>query len=344
MSDNLDIELRISNAQGEAIPYATAWGYVLPSTSSHALNSDDLWRLASRYKDSFEFVTGFHKIVNSQWIPSMGNRGGELRIPLDYEEMMGYGNNRPTQMRVGFVVMKRGYLPERVEFDIKDESKVYRNVVLSRDLTQEIELQPYMIEYERIRYELSDTEEVSSNPQRIAELRTALETAAESAIAQGDHAAAARIYTRLVYAPHSVIINGKVAGFRQSDPLSESSQRYLSQAHRLDPDNIYISLNYLAQKFDLNYLASNSVPMDQQPSELQEEHTLFLKEFEELIAVAGDSAWPEMLWRRALLYKDSADMSTTSNYPKMWRALISFEPKYKDYDSYDENGNYIWRR
>lgn len=193
--DMLEVELSVTDAQGKPIPYPTVWEYVLPRADPLAINRDDLWRLTTRYQDSFEFASPFHTIVPDQIIPPMGDAKGHVRVEVDYAYLEGNDAPRPSLMQVGYTVMKRGYLPARIDFTVHDESHVEGKVVLQRDPDHAPETQPYLETYERIRAELSDTRRneqmTPSNAQREQHLREELEAAAEQAVAAGDKSAAA---------------------------------------------------------------------------------------------------------------------------------------------------------
>lgn len=136
MSTNLEVTLLIADEQGNPIPHATVWGYVLPSADPLALNSDDLWRITSRYQSSFEFATRFHPVVPMLRVTPMGDAGGKAKAVIDYEAIEGYGRQRPPAMQVGFTLMKRGYFPARIDFTVKSESRLNARVVLRHDPKQ----------------------------------------------------------------------------------------------------------------------------------------------------------------------------------------------------------------
>lgn len=197
MSSNLEVMLSVSDEQGKPISYATVWGYVLPRADTLALGGEDLWRVTTRYQSSFEFAMPFNRIVPTLQVMPMADVSGRAKLVIDYQYLEGSDSRRPASMQIGFTVMKRGYLPERIDFDVKDESRLTAKVVLKRDSNQVLETQPYLQEFERIRYDLSDTsrnENMSSDTYvRVETLRKTLEMAAAHAMNAGDKAAAARI-------------------------------------------------------------------------------------------------------------------------------------------------------
>ena len=140
--DTLDVELSVTDTQGKPIPYPTAWEYVLPRADPLAINRDDLWRLTTRYQDSFEFASPFNTIVPDQLIPPMGDANGHLRVEVDYAYLEGNDAPRPSLMQVGYTIMKRGYLPARIDFTVHDESHIEGKVVLRRDPDHAPETQP----------------------------------------------------------------------------------------------------------------------------------------------------------------------------------------------------------
>ena len=156
MNNEIDVTLEIQDEQGRAIPYATIWAYVLPRANPLAIDADDLLRVTTRYQSSFEFAVDN---TNNQPIPyvrvyPMGDESGRFRHKIDYRFEEGSAARRPDKISFGFTVMKRGYLPARIDFAIANESSVSGKIVLKRDPKVAIESQPYLVAFERLRSEL----------------------------------------------------------------------------------------------------------------------------------------------------------------------------------------------
>ena len=65
---SIDVHLRVRDERGRSIAHPTIWGFALPRSSPMALTGDDVWRIASRCTDSFDFATPFHKVLFFQQI------------------------------------------------------------------------------------------------------------------------------------------------------------------------------------------------------------------------------------------------------------------------------------
>ncbi|CAN7367344.1 hypothetical protein [Massilia sp. LjRoot122] len=331
MSTNLEVTLLIADEQGNPIPHATVWGYVLPSADPLALNSDDLWRITSRYQSSFEFATRFHPVVPMLRVTPMGDAGGKAKAVIDYEAIEGYGRQRPPAMQVGFTLMKRGYFPARIDFTVKSESRLNARVVLRHDPKQGPERQPYLQEFDRVRYELSDTsrnENLSGFAQhRIDSLRTALEGAAAEAIRAGDRSAAARIYARMQYLPVILMSNGKASGFMQADPYSASSWAYLTKAYELDPGHPYIASTYLFRRGGDEFGGRNRVS-EQADAERLQQRAAFLGRLRTLMRSDGPQIWPAYHKLYATWHRQSPDPADRAKVRALLEELYRFEPKF----------------
>ena len=91
-SDVIDVEVLVQDESGKPIPYVTVWGYVADYNETHKsykwaqLTIDDLWRLTTRYQDSFEFAHTFNKPVRNLDVPKMGDVEGRFLTQIDYQD------------------------------------------------------------------------------------------------------------------------------------------------------------------------------------------------------------------------------------------------------------------
>ena len=340
MSDDINVALTVVDEQGKAIPYATVWGYVTPRSRSNSINGDDLWRLTMRYRSSFEFATPYNRIVPSLNVMPMGGGDGRASFKIDYEFLEGRGNKRPAALQVGFTVMKNGYMPARVDFSVRQESRLSAEIVLKRDPEREPEMQPYMQEYERVRYELSDplrNETLrSSAHEQIAVLRASLVSAAQQAIAAGDESAAARIYTRLIYAPSTMMYEGRVTGWSQEEPTSDESLRYLSKAYSLAPGDPYIAATYVnTMGFEIMNVPGSGL-LSGRSEQDRVAFSSFFTEMGDLLLVHKGKLWPRFLYDYAIWYRYSNNYRLGPEQKEVLLNLLGelyeFEPSYRARD------------
>lgn len=332
-SDVIDVDIQIQDEAGSPIPYVTVWGYVVDFTDIHKsmqrgqLTMDDLWRVTTRYQDSFEFAHAFNKPVRNLEVPKMGDVKGRFRTQIDYQDRTGPGNHlaRPDNLNFGYSFMKRGYLPAKVEFTLpKNQSEVQATVVLKRDPSQSIETKSYLQTYERIRFEMSDShknaEMTLDNAQRLDSLRQQLDATAQEAERAGDKPAAARMYMRMNWWPTIRIANGKVIGYAQTGDDNDPRNRQLGlKAHALDPDATYVWM------FNVDTRAKLRPGMGQ-----AEITRAVLAQNLQLVLKKGDKVWPETY---GLIV---AGYSFLEEFDKAYEALErgrKFEPKYKDWDA-----------
>ena len=246
-----EVKLDIIDEQGHAIPYATVWGYLLPRANPLAIDAEDLWRITTRYQSSFELITdnaGNRPIAHLKVMP-MADAVGHTHFQINYQYEEGSAAKTPDTMYVGYTVLKRGYFPARINFTLLSESTVSGKLVLKRDPKQDVASQEYQLNFERLRYEMSNPKlnvEISKkNDERMLSLKTQLDAAAQQALAAGDKQAAARIYARMQYLPAIRFINEIPAGFTQAEPSSEQAMAYLDKAYSLDSANSHIAAEYL---------------------------------------------------------------------------------------------------
>lgn len=331
MSNNLEVVLSVTDEQERPIPHVTVWGYVLPRADTLSIDGEDLWRVTTRYQSSFEFATPFNRIIRTLQVMPMGDDRGSIKAVIDYQHLEGSGSRRPSSMEVGFTIMKRGYLPARIDFAVKDgDPRQAGKIVLKRDPAQAVEMQSYLQEFERIRYELSDTarnESIAGGPyQRFEMLRQSLERAATNAIGAGDKVAAARIYARMQYLPSIRMHNDKVVGFMQAEPYSEQSWSYLLKAYQLDPSNPYIAAEYLF-RYGSDEFGGNKYLPEHAPKERKEMFAAFLSKLHTLMRDNKPQVWPEYHRLYARWHRKSVDQSERAMVLPLLEELYLFEPK-----------------
>lgn len=329
MSDKIDLVIRVQDEAGTPIPYVTVLRYFNPD-STHISNQwsrlemQDLWRITTRYKATSEFMLNFgERPMQGVWVTEMGNEAGVIKHIFNYESFVGLHNGykRPNPTNFGYTLVKHGYLPEKLELNVPtNKNKVEATITLKRDSKEAIETAPYLIAYERLRYELSDTSKnevmTTDNQRRIAKIESELDQAAQQAIAAGDNKAAARIYIRMRYLPTITLENG-ITGYSQVDRESERSKRAWELAKQLDPDNLFIWIHTIYQRGDNR----SDLPLkDWQKS--------MAKQMDLLISTHGLEVWPTIYETRAQFYKLIGESEISK---ELYREAAEMEPKYKDW-------------
>jgi hypothetical protein len=324
--------LTIVDQEGQAIPYVTIWGALYPGPGALDLNTEDVWRLAQRYRDTFEFVTPFNNIVPTQWVPPMSDEKGFARIDIGYESHYGLGRKAPPGLRVGFVILKRGYLPAKIDLAVEGKSRLTARVVLERDPSQQVESAPYLLTYERVRYELSDTERFAAISEdthvRIERLRSELESAAQQAVMLGDSVAAARIYARMQYLPAVKYFDGKPSGFSQSNPYAPAQYAYLRKAYALDPSHPYIAAKFTFREGSEMFGGNRYVP-EAANAEQRAAFAAFLRRQQLLMQTSGEAIWPTYHELYALWHQQSSQPTERAYVLPLLETLYSREPKFR---------------
>lgn len=329
-NDDIEVTLRVLDEEGKAVPYVTVWGYLLPRASPLAIGADDLWRVTTRYQSSFEHALLFRNLpVPYLTVHPMGDQSGRFLHTIDYQNMEGSDAKRPDRMSIGFTLMKRGYLPGRIDFAVANESTLSGTVILERDPQRPIESQPYVERFERLRYELSDpsrNENISEgNHQRIDRIRNDLEETALQALDAGDRQVAARIYARMEYLPSILFIRGKPAGFSQSDPSSPQAKAYLAKAHALDPENVQVAAAVLfaegAERF-------GGYRPEKASEEQRRDFAEYLGRLHAFMDAHGAEMWPEYREGYALWLRRSSDPDERAQAKPLLDELYRWEPKY----------------
>jgi hypothetical protein len=291
--------------------------------------------VTTRYQSSFEFATPFHRIVPALEVFTMGDAGGVAKPSIDYSRMEGLNSRRPASMRVGFSVMKRGYLPARIEFQGKDETQLSGKIVLKRDPNRPVETQPYLEEFERIRYELSDASrnaDISRGTyERDETLRKGLEAVAGNALDAGDKATAARVYARMQHLPTVKMYQERAIGFAQSDPYSELSWGYLTKAYQLDPSHPYIAAEFVFGAGADEFGGKRFLP-EQASEERRRAFAAFLAKLDALMLASGTQIWPNYHRLFARWHRKSNEAEERAKVVPLLEALYRFEPKFETKD------------
>ncbi|MBL8468019.1 hypothetical protein [Methyloversatilis discipulorum] len=337
-SDNFVIKLAVTDESGRAIPFPTIWGAMYPGVHELDLDVDDLWRIANRYRDSYEFVTRFNCILPKQWVLPMADERGVVKIETSYQDRYGSEKLRPVPMHLGFVVLKRGYYPARVTVTLKDEAGINERIVLRRDYSQGVDFAPYWVEFDRLRYVLSDTDAFSALSENMSlsleSIQSEMEEVGRQAEAAGDKAGAARIYARMQYLPTLKYYNGKLIGFEQSSPLSQERWVYLRRAYDLDPSQPYIAAMYLfrigSEKFGLGYAPGTA------DARSRSEFERFLGSLHELMQKSGGEIWPVYHLLYANWHKKSALPEEVGRQTSLLKTLYRDEPKFRTWSNLNE--------
>ena len=332
-SDVIDVVVQIQDEAGQPIPYVTVWGYVADYTEIHKskkwaqLTMDDLWRLTTRYQDSFEFAHTFNKPVRNLDVPKMGDMEGRFLTRIDYQDRTGPGNklSRPDNLNFGYSFMKRGYLPAKVEFTLpKNQNRTQATVVLKKDPSQSVETQPYLQTFERIRYEMSDSrknaEMTFENAQRLESLRNELDAAAKAAEGANDKPAAARMYMRMIWWPKiNIGSNGQVIGYAQTGDANDPRNHELSlKANALDPEATYVWM------YNVDTQAKLRPGMS-----VKDISRAILAQRLKLVSEKREKVWPEIF---ALIFVGYMRLEEFENAYEYLEKGKKFEPKYKDWD------------
>ena len=321
----------MQDESGKPIPYVTVWQYIKPNPKhierpEAQMTMDDLWRVVTRYKTMHEFILDYgERPISNFFVTEMGNEQGSMKHRLDYQSYTGVGNNfpPPNPTNFGYAFIKRGYLPEKVEFTIPtNKSRAEEVIVLKRDLNEEVETAPYILSYERLRYELSEDQKndaITLEHQKIiSRFENELEQAAKKAIVAGDNKAAARIYIRMRYLPSVRLDNGDgISGYSYVDRESARSKRAWELAKQLDPDNLFIWIHTALER------AGN------QPNTPKDERVKnAAAQMELLIQKHGLAVWPVIYDLRAGLY---ANINQKEKSKQLYLEASMLEPKYKDW-------------
>lgn len=339
MRNPVYVNLQVEDDQGNPIPYVTVWGYVLPRDSPLALNSDDLWRQTFRYQSTFDLVTSDsgNKPVRTMRVYEMSNADGECKYKIDYFDIEGTSAKIPEVLYVGFTVMKRGYFPERIDFKFTDENNATAKIVMRRNTQYQMKNEPYLSEFDKIRYELSDNrrnEEISvENDARLKGIRSRLENLARKAEANGADVMAARIYARMTHLPYVIYYNGKPAGYSRADPNQNSSETImlLEKAYSLDKNNPYIVARYEFRKMsDIYFNKRKSIYSYKTATEVErKEYMSQLEELKILMKKHGEEIWPTYHSLFAHRLKDSSEQIDREKSVQLLEEFKRWEPKYR---------------
>lgn len=331
--DTIDVSVTVQNESGKPIPYATVWRaiefdgkHVKDSDKSRHLSVDDLWRVTLRYGALHDIVSQVgDKPLASLWVPVMANGDGVFHEALDYAEATGGENRfaRPASLTFGYTFMKHGYLPGRLVFTAtKSQRRVEASVTLKRNPVEATATRPYLENFARLRYELSDARRnavlTEENRQRLVALQEQMEETAQQALAAGDKAAAARIYSRMRYMPSLQVVDGRIAGWDQGDAASRQARRAMERAYELDPDNLFVWIQTYQRRRALL------------PNPTTEERiSAALREVELLIAAKGEAVWPQCFLDQAAGHALLGHYETAY---RLYREAARREPNYMDWN------------
>jgi tetratricopeptide (TPR) repeat protein len=153
---------------------------------------------------------------------------------------------------------------------------------------------------------------------RLAPLQEQMDQVAQQALAAGDRAAAARIYSRMRYIPSLYVTDGRIVGWSEGNAGSPQARRALDKAYELDPDNLYVWMQtYLRRLVVL-------------PNPTTEERiAAAMTELDKLIAVNGNAVWPQHLYHQAVAH---AMLGRYEKAYRLFREAAQREPKYMDWN------------
>jgi hypothetical protein len=325
--------LAVVDDAGRPIPHATVWGYALPRLGRPAIARADLWRLARRCAESFENATAFNVVVPTLLVPRMPDASGRARIAIDFRDLDG-STHRPTERKTfGFVVMKRGYEPAGVDFVDVNEAEFSATVALGPGAAFPAGSRAYWSEFERLRWELSDTNLArgmsEETHRRIEGLRAAMEASAVTARAASDSRTAARIYARMRDLPAVLFVEGKPAGFSQRDRQSGAARDYLRAARELDAGNAYVAADFLlAQATD--EFGPGKYDRRNPSADQKSRFGAFLEEMRSLVGSRGHELWPRHLLSNAMWHLRSPDPADRVRAKPLLEALYEAEPAFQE--------------
>jgi hypothetical protein len=334
MTNTIDVTLQVVDEKGAPIPYATIWGYIAPRANPLAIDHDDLWRLTNRYQTSFELALDVesNRPVSYLKVFPMSDKSGVLRRTIDYRHEEGSASNRPEKLVLGFAVMKKGYLPARVDIPVTQESGVTERIVLEKDPSTMADSKPYLQDFERLRFELSDphlNEEISiENKRRIDRLHEELKATAQRALDAGDRVGAARIYARMQYLPSIRTSNGKAIGFSQADPWSAESYGYLKKAYSLDPNNSYIAAKYLFRQ-GADQFGGNKYALEKASDAQRRDFVAYLDALRSFMRAKGPEVWPSFHQLYAFWLRKSPSAADRDQALSLLEELYRSEPKFQ---------------
>lgn len=335
LDDTINVTVRIQDEVGVPIPYVTVWRAVEYDTAQvksdgqfQYLRSEDLKRITLRYAWSHDIASRFgDKPIPTLGIASLGDAEGVLREEINYTDQTGRGNNfqRPDPLRIAYSFIKKGYFPGFVDFSVpRSQQSAQAVVTLKRNPDEALESASYMMEFARLRYELSKPQDRSmtvQNQRRFEEIARQFEQAAQDAIAAGDKRYAARIYARMRYLP-SVKLGGdatiEIRGISMGDAASEQARRAMEMAYQLDPDNLFVKMNSYGR--GLTY-PSGATKADR--------IRINLPALEKLISEGGTSIWPFYYAVRAASYVELGDYAKAR---QLYLDAARLEPRYTDWN------------
>lgn len=276
-----EIELKIQDASGKPISYASIWRYKLSETNPDATMPDmaDLWRMALRLKpESYEFVSNSVKPINGMGVNPMSDIRGISKHQFPS------GAKEPVE--AGFVILKNGYLPAKlVTSTVTQPGDLSLVVTLQRDPASG-PVPRYLEEFDRIRYEVTSIDiRESGQVSSVYGLMQQLNDLADEALRADDKESASKILFYIGYLP-----SGSASGAQRVDFYSSQAIDARKKIETLKPDNAFIRFSLFAKEGapfrDIFAARGNTSPERLQAyAEYVERKRLFLDQL-------GERAWP----------------------------------------------------
>lgn len=334
MNDSISIHVRLRDETQAPIPHVTVWSateyephHLMDFGPYQTLMIEDLWRAAQRYGGLHDIITEYgDKPLTMLRVRHMSDAGGTYVDVLDYQAETGKGNRhrRPDPLSFGFVFLKHGYQPTKLQFlVVKGQNQVEAVVTMRRDRHRPLENQPYMRTYEDIRHQLSYTGKNAAmtlaNHNRLEDLRARLEDTAMQAVAAGDRPAAARMFIRMSFMPQLLFIDGRIQGFSQAKPKPEIVDYAMDMAYQLDPSNLFLVMKRYARC--ANFAGKKTH---------KERILARLNLVQDMIDAHGEKIWPVYFEIRAMCYAELGEVETAC---RLYMEAAEMEPKFMDWEA-----------
>lgn len=277
-----DIELKIQDPSGKPVSYASIWRYVRTENNPDSKMPDmaDLWRLAHRFRqESYEFVNNSVKLLPGMGVNPMSNTKGI--------SVKNFPSGEKGHVEVGFVILKKGYLPAKIVTSTAKEPG---------DLSLTVTLQPdpatgsvpgYLEQFDRLRFEntsidIRDSAQVSSVSSMIQQLNDL----ADEALRAGDKESAAKMLFYISYLPGTTPGGAERVAFFSSQAID--ARRKVAD---LKPDNAFIQIRLFSAEggqYEGIYVARGNASPERLKAyaDYVERKAAFLEKM-------GDRAWPD---------------------------------------------------
>lgn len=327
MNNNINVSLKVVDENNNVIPYTSVWGYIWPIKSELAITDKDLWNVTNQFFSTHEFAVS-HRILQDLIIFPMTNEQGKVELNLNYQYYEGSHAKIPKNIEIGFTILKHGYHPSIVKFSTKDGYSFNHKITLKRNTESIIKISDHTLKYDRLRYELSDSNKNSDmslkNYHRLENIKKELLEIASST----DNVMAARIYSRMQYLPLIKIHNGRVIGYSQDNSNSKEAFEYLEKAYKLDSNNPYIASRYLF-KIGAKNFGGNKYNSSTATEKKKKEFSIYFEKIKKLMESNGKEIWPTFhvlyaLWHRKLSVKTADEQAK-----KLLEDFYIWMPKYR---------------